>query len=168
MQIKTYFGGSCAVSAIEHLGMHTSPVNAMEAFCTQELGVPDGKWTMVFGVLASYYMFVAGPEVPSNHPNGSHHSKAWVRYGSEFAQFITENNLGQITTLGQKYNMKYHNTTTAQVWLWSPDQFEMEKWWAKHKGLPAPKKKAGYDKPLPPQYDPNADIATMEKLARKK
>lgn len=131
MEIQTYFGGSCAVSAIKNLGIHSNAEDAMKAFCSTELGVIDEYFGRnVYGTLACFYVFSAGPEVPKNHPNGSHHSKDWTRYGTEFAQFITDNKLGEIVTVGPKFNAKHHKTTTAQVWLFNPDQKAMEAWWS--------------------------------------
>lgn len=129
MDIVTYFGGSCAVSAIKNLGTHKNAVDAMTNFCRIELGNPDGHFQKAYSKLAAFYVFSAGPEVPKEHPNGSHHSKDWTRYGTEFAQFIADNKFGEIVTVGPKFNAKHHPTTTAQVWLWNPDQAAVQEWW---------------------------------------
>lgn len=129
MLLKTYFNGSCAVSSIEKLGSHSGPVDAMRYFCNNELGKLN-DFCKKYGTLAAFYTFVAGPEVPFGEPGGSHHSSAtWVKYGTEFAQFIRENKLGEVATVGPKINFKHHKTTTAQVWLWNPDQAALEAWW---------------------------------------
>lgn len=154
MHIKTYFNASCAVSAIEDLGSCKNAADAMNQFCTLELGKPDASgWNTFFTELASFYTFVAGPEVPKNHPNGSHWSRDhWVRYGSEFAQFIVDNKLGTVITLGQKYNFKHHPKTTAQVWLWNPDVKAVQEWWAKTLNIALPASHHDYNKQLPEIY----------------
>lgn len=133
MQTIPYFGGSCAVTAIQNLGMHKDAISAMSAFCKLELGTIDGVFVKSYGTLAAFYIFSAGPEVPKDHPNGSHHSKEWTRYGTEFAQFITDNNLGVVVTVGPKFNKKHHPKTTAQCWLWNPDQDAVVAWWEMNK-----------------------------------
>jgi hypothetical protein len=131
MELKTYFGGSCAVSAIQNLGSHKNAEDALKSFCSLELGIKDPVFNPsgAYSKLACFYVFSAGPEVPKDHPNGSHHSKDWTRYGTEFAQFITDNSLGEIVTVGPKFNVKHHPKTTAQVWLWNPNQTTLEAWW---------------------------------------
>lgn len=138
MEIGTYLCGSCAASGISNLSGSGSPLKAMQDFCKMELGAKNGKFGPVsYGKLAAFYVFVAGPEVKLGQPGSSHHSKPWTKYGTEFAAFIEENNLGTVATLGQKLNLKHHASTTCQVWLWSPDQKRMEEWW-KQEGTPKP------------------------------
>lgn len=124
MNIRTYLHASCASSAIEDLGAHRDALDAMSYFCKNELGTLGG-YIKKYGKLACFYSFVAGPEVP-----GKGHSKPWVKYGTEFAQFIVDNKLGEIATLGPKKNSKHHSDTTAQVWMWSPNQESIEAWWS--------------------------------------
>jgi hypothetical protein len=146
MELTPHFGGSCAVTAIVSLSRHTDAVDAMKTFCGRELGRLDG-FIAKYAKLAAYYVFTAGPEVKPGEQGSSHWSVAgWTKYGTEFAQFIRDNNLGEIVTVGPKYNMKHHPTTTAQVWLWNPDQNAMEAWWSTMQGktpeVPAPVKQA--------------------------
>lgn len=132
MNISTYTCNSCCLATISDLGSGTDAHSSMVEFCTKELRPPNKFAPGQYVTLAPYYIYCAGPEVPWNHENGSHHSKPWTKYGTEFTAFIVENGLGEVTTLGQKFNKKYHPTTTAQVWLWSPNQAAMEAWWAKN------------------------------------
>ena len=127
MNITAYFISSCAVSSISNLGNHKNAKEAMISFCSQEL--PMSSYSRVFPKLTSNYVFCAGPEVAVGKKGSSHHSKEWVRYGSEFAEFIVENDLGKIATPGPILNFKHHRETTCQVWVWQPDQEAMEKWW---------------------------------------
>lgn len=130
MNVSTYTCSSCAISSITDLGTQPNALEAMKTFCSRELGAAS-KFSTSFLKLTPYYIYCAGPEVPASDPHGSHHSKAWVKYGTEFTEFILANKLGTIATLGQKYNLKHHPNTTAQLWMWSPDQEAMEAWWIK-------------------------------------
>lgn len=133
MFVREYACGSCAIAEISGLGDHKNATEAMVSFCNHALGKPDGKFLKQPNkVTTIYYLFVAGPEVPSTDPGGSHHSKAWVKYGTEFAQFILDNDLGDIATLPPRLNLKHHPKTTAQAWLWTPNQEAIEKWWEPH------------------------------------
>lgn len=129
--------GSCAGADICGLGQHKNAEDAMFAFCSSQLGSPD-KGDLLKTVrkkyekLYSFYTWIAGPEVPKGAKGSSHHCKDWVRYGTEFAEFIEANGLGKVATLGQKLNAKFHPTTTCQVWLWSPDQKACETWWTEN------------------------------------
>lgn len=139
MDVTSYAVGSCAASNICNLGYSKDAVSAMMTFCSKELGGSGGFGAKSFGTLTPYYIFVAGPEVA-----GQGHSKAWVRYGTEFAAFIVENGLGTVATLGPHLNVRYHPTTTCQIWIWHPDQKGMEKWY-KEQSKPKPKVEAGGD-----------------------
>lgn len=131
MSISEYVAGSCAVAGISDLGRHTGATAAMIDFCKSQLGAGRTKFSKAdkrtYPTLTTFYVFCAGPEEP-----GHGHSKKWVRYGTEFAAFIKKHKLGEVVTVGPKPNAKYHATTTAQVWLWSPDQKAVETWWTKY------------------------------------
>lgn len=132
MNVSTYMADCCGVSAIANLGSHKNAEEAMKQFCKAELvGYGDA-----FVIPNVYYVFTAGPEVPAGQPGSSHHSKAWVKYGTEFAAYIVEHGLGDIATLGQHLNLKYHPNTTCQVWLWHPNAKALKAWW---KGVNKPK-----------------------------
>jgi hypothetical protein len=131
MNVSTYVCSSCAVASIADIGSHKDPVGVLIAFCKGELGVKD-VYRKQYGILTNFYVFCAGPEVKSTEKGGSGHSKNhWPRYGTEFAAYLVENELGEVVTLGPKLNAKHHSTSTAQVWVWSPDQKAVEKWWDK-------------------------------------
>lgn len=131
MTISVYTCGSCALSTISNLGTHTDALAAMVAFCKLEMPPTLSFKTVSKNgecILAPFYVYVAGPEVA-----GHGHSKAWVRYASEFTQFILDNHLGTVVTNGPKQNQKHHPDTTCQTWVWSPDQKAMEQWWQGYK-----------------------------------
>ena len=129
MTFAGWVSNSCAANSIVNLGDHTDPINAMISFCSLQLGTNNG-FVKSYQPLFSYYIFIAGPEVPLGEKGGGYHSKPWVKYGTEFAEFIKTNNLGEIATLPPRLNVKFHPTTTAQVWLWAPNQKNLEVWWA--------------------------------------
>jgi hypothetical protein len=120
---------SCAASGIHNIGHYSDPVSLFKDFCKSQLVFikspfdPPGL-TKMYNTLYTFYVFIAGPEEP-----GHGHSKAWVRYGTEFAKWLKNNGLGEVTTLGPKLNAKFHPTTTAQIWIWSPNQQAVENWW---------------------------------------
>lgn len=128
MTTSTYICGSCAAAGIHDLGLCGNAENAMVEFCKRELIPGVNSFSPyrpgVYTTVAAFYIFVAGPEEP-----GHGHSKPWVKYGTEFADYIASQQLGGITTLPAKLNSKYHPNTTCQVWLWSPDQQALQTWW---------------------------------------
>lgn len=126
------FVGSCALGSIERFGDLKGIGEVLKQFCKETLG-EKCSYAPNYSKLQCFYVFTAGPEVPSTAPGGSHHSKNhWPKYGTELAAYIVDNKLGEIATLGPKKNEKFHSTSTAQVWIWSPDQKAMESWWDKY------------------------------------
>lgn len=123
MEITTYSCGSCALASISMISDAGSAEHAMELICQQNF--PAGRLmpTAKFRRLAPFYVWVAGPEIP-----GKGHSKAWVKYGTEFAAYIQEHGLGQVATLGPRINEKYHPDTTCQTWIWAPDDEAVWNW----------------------------------------
>jgi hypothetical protein len=130
MTINT-FVGSCAVGSIEQIGLHTGVEEVFATFCKTSLGAGNRYGAAnAYAVLQCFYIFSAGPEVKSDEKGGSHHSKNhWPRYGTEFAQFLVDNNLGMVATLGQRENKRNHPGCTSQLWMWAPNQQACETWW---------------------------------------
>jgi hypothetical protein len=127
MKIGEWVAGSCAAYAIQNLGSHKNALQAMHAFCKQTLGRGEESryGVKTFEDIATHYIFIAGPE-----EGNKGHSKKWIKYGTEFAQFILDHQLGTVTTLPAKVNLKHHPDTTCQVWLWQPNQSALEGWYA--------------------------------------
>lgn len=124
MEVTDYTAGSCAIMSLEKIGSCSGPVEVLTTLCESELGKLH-KFRDTYGTLACFFVFSAGPEV-----KGFGHSKShWLRYGTEFAKYLVDNKLGEVVTLGPKRNLKHHPKTTAQIWVWSPDQKAVEKWW---------------------------------------
>lgn len=118
-----YVCGACAAYAIENLRTHKNAEDALTHLCKTYLGVKLGA----FNVLPAHYVFVAGPEVDGKCWS----SKTWLKYRTEFAQYLEEHRLGLIVTAGQTVNKKHHSDTTCQVWIWQVDQKAVEAWWTK-------------------------------------
>jgi len=125
---------SCAGQSITNLSYHKGPEEALLAFCQSQLVFRNGyEWGKTsesprFTLLVPYYSWMAGPEVSGK---GHSSSVGWWAYGTEFAAYIRKHRLGRVSTLGPKINKKYHPDTTCQVWIWSPDQAAVEKWYTK-------------------------------------
>lgn len=165
LSIGTYVCNSCACSGISSLGSSIDAVDAMWTFCKQELGGEGGAFAPrgSFPTLNPWYVWVAGPEVPRESSGGSHHSKKWTCYGTEFAVYIVENGLGVVSTAGQRLNLRHHRETTCQVWIWGPDQLAMEIWYTKEKArrdkLPKPKLPAPPPAPFKGHWDKVCGVA---------
>jgi hypothetical protein len=130
MTIGTYCCGSCAIGSLESIGQHANAEEVFSIFCQSQLGIPD-RYTpnKQYAKLITFYIFCAGPETPKEQ-GGNHHSKDhWPKYGTEFAQFLIDNNLGMVGTLGARENVKHHKGFTAQLWMWAPNQEACESWW---------------------------------------
>ena len=133
MDVTTYTCSSCALASIIGVGYCQNPEDALRDFCL--LVWPNSVSPFASGgksQLAPFYIFVAGPEVSKEHPNGSHHSKAWVRYGTEFAQYLVTHKLGTVVTTGARFNKAHHPDTTCQVWIWAPNHYAVVEWWNEH------------------------------------
>lgn len=129
MTVTGWVCNSCACLGIQSLGSETDAKSAMLAFCKTQLVAAAtlyGKPDSLYVTPNSFYVFVAGPEVP-----GYSHSKKWLKYGTEFATFIETNGLGPVVSPGQTINMKHHPSekTTCQTWVWMPDKAALIKWW---------------------------------------
>lgn len=138
MTIGTYCCGSCAIGSIQNIGEHKDAVELFAAICKNQLGLPDRySANKAYGKMICFYIFCAGPEVVSTEKGGNHHSKDhWPQYGTEFARFLIDNNLGMVGTLGQRENVKHHPGFTAQLWMWAPNQEACEQWWTEYQKTP--------------------------------
>jgi len=126
--------GSCAGQSISNLGSHKDPVDAMVAFCKNQLLIGGSGYTPFgtqsknpgFTLLCPHFVWIAGPEVPGK---GHSSPSKWYAYGTEFAAYIEKYGLGKVATTGPIINYKYHPDTTCQIWIWTPDQKAMEAWY---------------------------------------
>lgn len=127
--IKDYVCGSCAGGEIISLSTHSNATDAMIHFCKTVLGLPGGvrtgfyksKTSPSYNCTSAHYVFIAGPEEGTG--------RGWPKYGTEFAQFITDHKFGLVATLPPIKNRKYHPDTSCQIWIWQPDQAALEAWW---------------------------------------
>lgn len=135
MTITDYVCGSCAAASISNLGSHRNAFEAVSELFKNTLGTPSASRyvtsdALKFNTMNSHYIFIAGPEAKPGEAGRSHHSKDWVSYGTEFAQYLLDRGLGTVATAGQILNAKYHPTTTCQVWIFQPNQKACERWWS--------------------------------------
>lgn len=126
MNVVGWVGNSCSTGPIAGLGTMPDAYHAMLKFCCIELArrnYYEGYDQTNFRPTHTFYTFSAGPEEP-----GHGESKTWVKYGTEFAQFILDNKLGDVATLGPHKNVRYHPNTTCQLWIWRPDRAALIEW----------------------------------------
>lgn len=136
MEIATYVCSACTTASIASLGFEKDAKSAMKTFCTKVLmpapnryaSGSEKKWG--YSQIEAFYIYTAGPE-----ESGHGHSKVWVKYGTEFTQYIIDNELGPVMSPGPIINYKYHSDTTCQTWLWRPDRDALIKWWEKNMDL---------------------------------
>lgn len=121
----------CASSGIYALGECKDAKSAFTEFCKQVFRTYDGTIDTKTH-LTNFYVYLAGPEVPQYTPGGSHHSKKWVRYGTNFTDFLRRNKLGKVVSPGAKLNLKHHRESTAQIWVWSPNEKAVKAWYKKN------------------------------------
>ena len=140
---------SCAVQEIAGISSHNSSEEVMTYFCKQALKQDDCKSGRGYAIkkdklaeiegtskmeenqgmysegLGENYIF-HGVERDASYPCGRNAA-------SNFAKFITENNLGDVVG-GQKVaNHRYHPDHKTQVFIWNPDREAVKAWWLKHK-----------------------------------
>ena len=115
---------NCGIAEINGLGIFATPLKALRAFAPElkhgitwppggsrvTQTVPDGRKADSVGVLFPFVTFTG--VVPDKD-----NAKA-PNYGQTFADFITENNLGDVVTMPAKLNW---TGNTIQHWLWRPD-----------------------------------------------
>lgn len=114
--------GSCAVQEITGLRGHSEARYAMQDFCRQNL-----KSRVMFGgaigaidTLYSFYLFTA-----------ANYDKP---YGTNFATFIKDHNLGVVWGSEKVVNTAFHPDHSNQVWIWTPDVPALRAWWDANKG----------------------------------
>jgi hypothetical protein len=158
MTVGGWVCDSCAASQITNLGQELGPEHALKTFCKKALLPQGGRWGSAhagkFNMLEPHYIFIAGPEV-----SGHGHSKAWVRYGTEFATYLRKHRLGRVASTGKVINEKHHPDTDCQVWVWQPNALALQKWWTRmsKKWVTQPKKKLRPEDPNSVQVCPNCN-----------
>lgn len=121
--LEFYDTRTCAMQEIHNLQyFEGKPREAMINFCRSNLGRPV-VWKIVdpsgndkgrAGALFSFYFFSG----PTNR-----------RYGSQFAEFIKENELGKLIESPALTNHAYHPDHANQIWIWMPDVTALNRWW---------------------------------------
>ena len=118
----------CAIQEIDGLSYHANAKEAMLSFCKQNFvdGVKYNGTRSYNNALYSFYLFTA----------------ALLRdakpYGSEFAEFIKENNLGEVWASPKRVNEAFHPDHSNQVWVWMPNPEKLCEWWMANKPAEKP------------------------------
>lgn len=127
----TFFDAqSCAIQEIHNLkAFQNKAREAMVSFCKCNLGRPvawkvvdpSGKDKGANGALFTFYLFSA-PVYPGR-----------VMYGTQFAEFIRQERLGDILTTPALKNAAYHPDHANQIWIWMPAIGALNRWWKVNK-----------------------------------
>jgi hypothetical protein len=126
MQISDWVGGACSTVAIKDLASSRNAEQAMKKFCHLTLLSnrtkynPDEYLRCFYG----YYVFTAGPEVL-----GLEESRSWVKYGTEFADYIRTHKLGVLSMASPSVNPRYSPPTPCQLWAWQVNRDALIQWW---------------------------------------
>lgn len=140
--------GSCAVQGITGLSSYRdNPFGAMKDFC--ERVIVPAKPSGAFATKAqtsgprqymkayAHYIFCSGPEgfqeeQAKRWPSRSEAENTYSYYAIPFAAYIKKYRLGHVATVPRCLNTKFHPTTTCQVWVWQPNQKNLERWYERH------------------------------------
>lgn len=120
----------CGVNEISNLSLYgNNPKGAMANFCEQNITKPGqvkyGSYAARDNTLYAFYYFTAGVHQLDN--------RVGTCYGFQFAKFIEDNKLGEVTTLPPKANAGWHPGRWAQVWIWSPNLEALKAWYQVNK-----------------------------------
>ena len=130
----------CIISEIDKLALFAgNPKEAMRSFCRQMIGqrMKFKGFTGNPDAMYACYMFSSaiykanedryGASSRTVAKDGIH----YVDYGTEFADFITENKLGTLIKTDILNNKAYHKDHYNRVWIWTVDVDAVKAWWAK-------------------------------------
>lgn len=91
--------------------------------------------------LYSFYLFTAAVETPSTPKilprNNYYYPPVYRPYGSDFAEFIRTNKLGEVIESPKVVNKAFHSNHSNQVWVWTPNRDALKQWWDKEKAKDA-------------------------------
>lgn len=118
---------SCACFEISSLASEQSGESAMMTFFKLALQPPaPSKYAIptkgAYTTPAAHYIFTAGPEGTGGSGYGS-------AYGTNFAKYIEDNNLGKVATCGKVANAKFHGAAKCQTWIYQPDKKALIEWY---------------------------------------
>lgn len=112
----------CAIQEIGDLRYYIRcPRNAMVDFCKENV-LKRVRYRLANGnqgTIYSYYLFTARVDDPKT-----------PTYGTQFAQFIEENDLGKVWASPILKNTAFHEGNWNQVWIWTPNHKNILKWWS--------------------------------------
>lgn len=142
----TYGTNCCGVQEIGGLNAYTGrPAEAMKAFCKKVIPAFGGA-TLRYGfsantapedpIMYSHYTFTAAvydkdcqgwDTYKQNEKNIE--DGVYNPYGHQFAKFIKDNNLGEVTTTGAVFNRLAHPDHKVQIWVWTPNPKALYAWY---------------------------------------
>lgn len=118
--------GCCAVHEIVNLSEHNGDSeNAMKAFCSYWSQNEYGARTKKLIDPGAFIIFT-GVEYDKE-------DCVDVGYGSAFAQYIKDNNLGVVVESPKRYNRRNEPDHQDQIWIWAPSFDHLREWYNKHK-----------------------------------
>jgi len=130
-----YLGGCCAIQEIRQLRQSATPEAAMVDFCkalwhSQHYDYRTGTYKTSNNLgrrLDAHYIFtgVEGYSKPDRYGGRA-------KYGSEFAAFITANDLGTVVGTDPALNRMNHPTHKVAAWIWTPAPTKLKNWWKKY------------------------------------
>lgn len=136
---------TCAIQEMVSIRDHSTPEEAMKAFCRQTLGdVPDVKPNGGYGKDNNYgnkgyyaaglgenYVFCG---VEDYHYKNENEWKPKIGYASRLAAFIVENKLGHVAAGLPVTNWRYHPDHVTKAFIFNPDREAVKVWWSQHGG----------------------------------
>jgi hypothetical protein len=127
--------GCCGIKEITSLSSHKKPDEAMQAFCQMLFGVNKRKSAFermtksdmfLAAYLYSFYLFTAAIY---DQADKTLHEAYKHPYGEDFAKFIKENKLGQVSCCRARTNHAFHPDHKVKAWIWRPSMKGLKKWW---------------------------------------
>lgn len=109
----------CGFNEISGLSSHRSAKDAMRAFCETFTRFGSRR-------IGAFYIFTAVVKSTTDNAAGE--------YGDNFAKFIKNNKLGEVTATVVRVNRRNVPGHFLQGWIWSPSEANLKAWWAKNGG----------------------------------
>lgn len=114
----------CAVDVVNELCEYTgNPQLAMRSICRNYWGNVFAWNTRYLSpnLIPAFIVFTSVEKADGEDVD--------VKYGSEFAAYIKDNNLGSVTRSVKRRNRQYHPDHTVQVFVWAPDVTALAAWY---------------------------------------
>lgn len=139
----------CAVSELGHISEETGPSEIIRRVCedltessaygywdaTKGTWIKPPKSTKFISKPSAFYIFTGVEKVIKLKDNVDRFGFEYevpIKYGSRLASYIKRHKLGTVTVAPLKPNRRNHPDHLVRVWVWTPSEFGLQKWWAKH------------------------------------